>query len=811
MERLIKKHFGCSCLTFTNFSVTRGKDLVTRFEDHLKNLLPYGVHCPTIQWMDDADTRGHQACRISSMDCVVTLAKGSCVNWATTLIAYVHAVSHALLDKTPELFGIQERSAQSRSCGIHDSDWKTAVDWIKDALMYILDGAYKTCIEDCIWYLKRRPASAEVIMSAPVFLWQAALDYGRTNDPTFTEAFEESCATRRTEASKDEPRWRFQDAFDTIESTMQTNGFVNPGSVTEMALKLRVNHDPKCICCLQQAYNHEDAKTMVREFGNRILPISLPVTLSKTPKIKARASDDIYKSHYGDDDTLVININRTVTYADVLQVLLRGWATAYGKSRNDGETFNYGDFRRAVAGFAAMLIKKFPCDGVMRNTFPTRDCLFLALVPAPVWFDDMVPLPRLTKEGATKVLFERTFDCLEPDDLVYSMHSLDLENLASRILSFRLVSNTFYYSSDFQVTRNATVAEMTDGVIKKFTTDKKLPLDRSLYEVFFNDDLIHDSEIARDVFKFGNKIEIEPQMRRVCVLKGWSSERYNEVEIPTTFTGMQLLEKIGVSSVERAEILCDRTYVLEKNTRVDTDCELRVFSEGCILLLMNYKFTRNVENEDVQYYATENVFVDKKDMSSRLRKLLRSWKHVYGVDEAESFRIGNLTIPPSYSIADLLNQDIARGDRGGIPMERSLTRPVAVQNIPTHDISINDRCGRTLIVVRMPAHLKVGDAFRKICELLKIRRERLRLTTVDGLLVSSNLTIFQLFQNGSPFELSFTPKEITKPRVKKRLKLCKHDDHGPIEKRRTGKFAHPRPSIDHIVIDSDTEENDGDI
>ena len=184
MERLIKKHFGCSCLTFTNFSVTRGKDLVTHFEYHLRELLPHGVHCPTIQWMDDADTRGHQACRISSMDCVVTLAKGSCVNWATTLIAYVHAVSHALLNTTPELFGIQERSAQSLNCESHDSDWKTAVDWIKDALIYIFDGAYEKCIEDSIWYLKRRPVSAEVMMSAPVFLWQAALDYERTNDPT---------------------------------------------------------------------------------------------------------------------------------------------------------------------------------------------------------------------------------------------------------------------------------------------------------------------------------------------------------------------------------------------------------------------------------------------------------------------------------------------------------------------------------------------------------------------------------------------------------------------------------------------------
>ena len=648
-------------------------------------------------------------------------------------------------------------------------------------------------------------------MSAPVFLWQAALDYERTNDPTFKEAFKESCETRRKEASKDEPRWRFQDAFDIIESTMQLNGFVNPGSVTEMALKLRVNHDPKCICCLQQACNHDDAKAIVREFGDRILPISLPVTLSKTPEITTRATDDICKSRYDDDDTLIINIDRTVTYADALLVLLRGWTTAYRKSKNDGEAFNHGDFRRAVAGFAAMLIKEFPCEGVMRNTFPTRDCLFLALVPAPVWFDDMVPLPRLTKEGAVKVLFERTFDRLEPDDLVYPMHSLDLGDLDSHILSFRLVSNTFYYSCDFQVTRNATVAEMTDAIVKKFTTDKKLPLDRLLYEVFYNGDLIHDSEIARDVFKLGNKIEIEPQMRRVCALKGWSTERYDEVEIPTTFTGMQRLKKLRVSPVEYAEILCDRTCVLQKNMLVDTDRELRVFPDGCILLLMHYGFTRNVENEDVQYYATENVFIDKKDMSSRLRKLLRSWKHVYGVDEAESLRTGNLTIPPSHSIEDLLNEDIARGDGGCIPMERSLTRPVAVQNIPTHDISINDQSGRTLAIVRMQAHLRFGDAFRKICELLKIRRERLRLTTVDGLLVSSNLTVFQLFQNGSPFELSFAPKEITKPRVKKRLKLCKNDHHGPTEKRRTGKFAHPRPSIDHIVIDSDTEENDGDI
>ena len=102
---------------------------MTRFEYHLKESLPYGVQCPTIQWMDDADT-GHQACRVSSMDYIVTLAKGLCVNWATTLIAYFHAVSHVLLNKTPELFGIQERSAQSRNCGIHDSEWETAVDWI---------------------------------------------------------------------------------------------------------------------------------------------------------------------------------------------------------------------------------------------------------------------------------------------------------------------------------------------------------------------------------------------------------------------------------------------------------------------------------------------------------------------------------------------------------------------------------------------------------------------------------------------------------------------------------------------------------
>lgn len=95
-ERWIEQHAGCACSRFTDFSVACGKELVSGIEHVVRRALPASTGVPTVVWIDNGDTDGSVACEAESGIEVIYLAKASCVTWTTTLLAYVHALSHVL-------------------------------------------------------------------------------------------------------------------------------------------------------------------------------------------------------------------------------------------------------------------------------------------------------------------------------------------------------------------------------------------------------------------------------------------------------------------------------------------------------------------------------------------------------------------------------------------------------------------------------------------------------------------------------------------------------------------------------------------
>ena len=104
LKRWIERHAGCACSRFTDFSVARGKELVSGIETVVRRALPASCRVPTVMWVDDDDIDGTLACEAEPGCEVIHLAKGSCVTWVTTLLDYVHALSHVLCDMIGAFF-----------------------------------------------------------------------------------------------------------------------------------------------------------------------------------------------------------------------------------------------------------------------------------------------------------------------------------------------------------------------------------------------------------------------------------------------------------------------------------------------------------------------------------------------------------------------------------------------------------------------------------------------------------------------------------------------------------------------------------
>ena len=134
-ERWIEQHAGCACSRFTDFSVACGKELVSGIEHVVRRALPASTGVPTVVWIDNGDTDGSVACDAESGSEIIYLAKASCVTWTTTLLAYVHALSHVLCRMICNFLCAEDDSGQQEKDPRHGVDWRRAVDWIEAHLV----------------------------------------------------------------------------------------------------------------------------------------------------------------------------------------------------------------------------------------------------------------------------------------------------------------------------------------------------------------------------------------------------------------------------------------------------------------------------------------------------------------------------------------------------------------------------------------------------------------------------------------------------------------------------------------------------
>lgn len=825
----IDLHDDCECSRFTDFSVSRGKTLVSSIEDIVRKGVPSCTQIPAVVWEDDADVDGSLACQALPENDAIHLAKGSCVSWITTLLAYVHALSHALCDSIDDYFGDEEQPKESEKDERHCIRWRRAVSRIEMNLVGRASGfddRQKRCIRDSIAELKRLPRSMEKFLSAPMFLLETE---AISDHVAFSLSYtiEDAVKQRRREVSQGKTRWRFQDEFDTIEESMQTDGRVEQGSVVELALELRRDHDRDCKCCSHCAYNPKEASRLIECLVGEVLPLYLPVSLEDPPDVQCISSSKSSKSYIDKRDVFVVNLRRIETYADAVRVVIREWARRFAVSQLKVRVYVlFSDpYRRAVAGFSSLLLNSFPCDGLLSDWFPSVDCLRLALTPAPIWVDGLVPLLRLDREGATKILADRTFEDLAAHELDESrqralsvredafyadMDMMDadeiIEYLTSRaaevtfsptVCEFRLESRNLDFVGDFPVAGSASVAEMTHQAIRRVTMACHVPNVHSRYEVLFNGELIDESERASDVIKLGRAIRVEPIRRRVRVLKGWSSEAFEEVEVPSTIRAGQLLEKLNVSSPELACIVMDRGHEAHGDLFIDITEELRAFSAGYTLLWAT------VEVGALQ--IRDKIFIDGKDVHAPLKRHLERWRRIYGI--TGRLLCEGSALDPEASADEKLAENLEANNDDG-PLRIEPLDMLTEESVPTHKLQVKNSRGGKLLEIKLKGHHDLTDSFFKICKFMKMSPQSAQLMTTDGRVAFPHSRIYDLFLDDEPHELILTNKEPTKRPSRKRLNSSKADDHGPTTRRRLGRFAHPRPSTTCIIISSDSEGDD---
>lgn len=819
LNQWARHHAGCKCSRFSDFSFSRGKELVSKINGTVSRSL--GSVLPPVTWQGDADVHATAACQAGPGIDAIRLAKGSCVNWTTTLVAYVHALSHVLTDEKLET---GER---------HGIKWQQSVTLIASSLTSQnggMDARHFGCIRESLCFLKNHPTSAEWFLSCPTFLRQHEMTCGHVS---FTLAYtiDDETVQRRKDANEGNVRWRFQDEFDSTDLTMQQNGHVAQGSLVEWALQLKQDHDPRCRCCSHEAYDPSGARELAKCIADEILPLHLPVVFSEEPMVTFVLSSRPNRSFVDNRDVFRVNLNRVETFAEVVRVVVREWARRFvGTEGGTGEGVqSYDEYFRAVAGFSTLFIGAFPFDGLLRNWFPSRDCLCMALVPAPKWSNTMIPLMRVNRHGAEKVLRERTFDDLSSSDLDESRESATIvresamhagledtcdfkdyqdfltirgptlrESLSRPSLNgtfeFRVRSVKLNVSRNTTFRGNASIVEMTDEVVNLLSQMANVPDDPSLFQVRFNDESEDLFCYAADVAKRGLDIRVEPIMREVQVLKEWTLEIVLQTEVPSTFTASDLLELIQIENFTPACIVQQEMYILKPMDIIDTRAHLRVFEEGYVSLLACVSVGRRE--------VRDHIVVEVSRVDEPLENLLARWRLVYGIQgdiECEGCPVDSLT-----TVSELASLEHVRGDT---PLRVRATTEPAERDIPVYKIAILNTLGNKIKEIKLKSHQTLENSFEKVCKIAGILPQAAQLTDIDGKPVEPQQRIFGLgLDKVRTAALVLTRKAPPKPSRRKRVITSRLGEHGTQEKQRLGKFAHPRPSVSCIVISSDSED-----
>lgn len=818
-----KSHVGCPCTRFSDFSISQSERLVSKIEEILsQGLDKFGrLFLPSVAWNHDADVDCLAACQVENRTLCVGLARGSSVNWTTTLVAYVHAVSHVLADNEDG-----ERNH-------HGTEWQQKVDNITTLLTNRetgLEENHFSCIRDSLRFLKKAPYLAESCMSTPAFLREYLMACDRVS-LTLAYALDDATKQRRRDANQGTVRWRFQDEFDTVDAAMQLNGHVEQSSVVEFALKLKRDHDPRCKCCDSEAFTPREAKRLVERLVNDILPLYLPVYFDNEPSVTCILSSKSNKARVNDEDSLHINLNRLETFADTMRVIVREWARRFViAEHNITEDFQRNEkYLRAVAGFSTLLIEAHPFEGLLSDWFATSDCVCVALTPAPIWPNSMVPLMRVNQQGATRVLGQRTFQDLSPDELDESrerslivresaMHAglegtsdfTDYEDfLAIRgpvmqrsfgrptdscTYAFRVRSVKLDHMSTLHVPGNHTVLQMTDSAVKYVSQSICAPDDPSLFKVLFNEESLDETECAAKVAESGLQIRVEPIMRQVRVLKGWTDEIVLDIGVPSTITAGELIELTEIRNSDLACIVQRDCHVLFHTETVDTSSRLRVFEAGYVHIFACV----NTEHEEIR----DTIVVEACHVDEPLEHHLARWRWTYGIQgevECEGYPV--LSSTTAREAASRHSED----ER--VPLRVYAAVEPTEQDFPVHMIMVQTAGAKELRQIKLKSHHTLQKTFQVLCKMTGMLPQSAQLTTGDGFPVDPRQRMYSLRLNKDCPRLILTRKAPPKPKTRKRVGSSQSTKHGIPEKRRVGKFAHPRPSVSYIVISSDPEED----
>ena len=817
-----RNHIGCPCTRFSDFSFSQSEDLVPKIRKIIcEGLPPSSRPLPQVFWDFDADLECLAACQVTPTVPLISLSSGSCVNWTTTLVAYVHAASHILSDN--------EHVTGDR----HGTEWQKTVDTIATLLTDRergLDAQHFQCIRDSLRFLKKAPHLAEWSMSTPAFLTEYQMATDRAS-LALGFALDDATKRRRQDTNYGTVRWRFQDEFDTVDASMQLNGRVEQYSVLEYALELRSMHYFQCKCYDNEAFTPGEAKELVECLVNDILPLYLPVFFYDEPLVRCILSSKSNKAIVYDEGSLHINLNRLESFADTMRVVVREWARRFVKTMyNITENFQWDEkYLRAVAGFSTLLIEAHPFDGLLSNWFATEDCVRVALTPAPIWPNSMVPLLRLNKQGACNVLRHRTFQHLSPDELDGSrersiiiresaMHAglegtsdfRDYEDfLAIRgpvmersfrrptdncTYQFRVRSVKLDLMSTLSVQGDQTVLQMTDSAVNFVARSISAPDDPSLYEVLFNDESIDETECAAKVAEAGLQIRVEPIMRQVRVLKGWTDEIVLDIGVPSTITARDLIELTELGNPDLACIVQRDCHVLFCTDTVDTKSRLRIFEEGYVQIVACV----NTESEEIR----DSIVVEACHVDEPLELHLTRWRWTYGIKgevECEGY--------PVLSSTTVREAAYRHRADGHIELRVYAVDEPTERDFPMHKIMVQTVGGKELRHIKLKSHHTLERAFQMLCKITGMLPQSAELTTGDGFPVDPRQRMYSLRLNKDCARLVFTHKAPPKRKTRKRIGSPESKKNGIPEKRRFGKFAHPRPSVSYIVISSDSEED----
>ena len=359
---------------------------------------------------------------------------------------------------------------------------------------------------------------------------------------------------------------------------------------------------------------------------------------------------------------------------------------------------------------------------------------------------------------------------------------------------FRVRSVKLDHMSTLYVQGYHTVLQMTDDAVKSVSRSICAPDDPSLYQVLFNDESLDETECAAKVAESGLQIRVEPIMRQVRVLKGWTDEIVLDIGVPSTITARELLELMEIRNPDLACIVQRDCHVLFHMDCVDTASRLRVFEEGYVHIVACV----NTELEEIR----DTILVEACHVDETLEHHLARWRWTYGIQgevECEGF--------PVLSSTTVKEAAFRHSETGRMPLRVYAVVEPTEQDFPLHKIMVQTFGGKELRQIKLKSHHTLQRAFQMLCKITGMLPQTEQLTTSDGFPVDPRQRIYSLRLNRDCARLVLTRKPPPKPKTRKRIGSPQSKKHGIPEKRRLGKFAHPRPSVSYIVISSDSEED----